>query len=239
MTLSIMPQPHGCGTRVRRRCEGEKISTLQAGWSTRWPPAASRSWTTRVLVVLALSDSEALAPTPLVSAGASWHSAISPEKKHFLRRPAPLSNARMAVLEKGCSLPDLGSAGFTLSTYNVLLPNSNDGWWIYKYYQKHVPMDQRAWSHRCKLTKSNILGSGGGADIVCVQETSADSFDADFEFMKDAGYDHVLHTKFRFRTATFFRRTKFELKGEKHGDRVSMCLRVCGVCESVSGHIVV
>ena len=125
----------------------------------------------------------------------------------------------MSVLEKGTPLPELGKAGFTLSTYNVLLPNSSDGWWIYKYYQKHVPMDQRTWAYRSQLAKTNILGSGGGADIVCVQETSADSFDDDFAFMKDAGYDHVLHTKFRFRTATFFRRDKLELRAEKHGDR--------------------
>jgi hypothetical protein len=52
-----------------------------------------------------------------------------------------------------------------------------------------------------------------------VQETSADSFDADFQLMKEAGYDYVLHTKFRFRTATFYRRSKFALINEKHGDR--------------------
>ncbi|CAN0135129.1 unnamed protein product, partial [Heterosigma akashiwo] len=33
-------------------------------------------------------------------------------------------------------------------SYNVLLPNSHDGWWIYKNYQKHVPRQHRAWGHR-------------------------------------------------------------------------------------------
>mmetsp|Transcript_26854 Transcript_26854/g.38543 ORF Transcript_26854/g.38543 Transcript_26854/m.38543 type:complete len:467 (+) Transcript_26854:267-1667(+) len=122
------------------------------------------------------------------------------------------------LLEKGNALPR-GSQGFTISTYNVLLPNSVDGWWIYKYYQKHVPMDQRTWEHRSELTKKNILGFGGGADIVCVQETSAESFDDDFNFLKEAGYNYVLHSKFRFRVATFFRKEKFILKCEKHGDR--------------------
>jgi hypothetical protein len=75
---------------------------------------------------------------------------------------------RMAVLPKGTSLVDLGASGFSLSTYNVLLPNSVDGWWIYKYYQKHVPMEQRMWPCRSELLKTNIL-NGGGADIVCVQ----------------------------------------------------------------------
>jgi hypothetical protein len=55
--------------------------------------------------------------------------------------------------------------------------------------------------------------------LYALQETSADSFDADFQFMKEAGYDYVLHTKFRFRTATFYRRSKFALINEKHGDR--------------------
>ncbi|CAN0297359.1 unnamed protein product [Ectocarpus sp. 12 AP-2014] len=58
------------------------------------------------------------------------------------------------------------------------------------------------------------------ADIVCVQEASAETFETDFDFMKDAGYDHVLHTKFRFRSATFFKTSRLELASEKHKDRV-------------------
>jgi mRNA deadenylase 3'-5' endonuclease subunit Ccr4 len=126
----------------------------------------------------------------------------------------------MAVLEKGSPWPELGASGFTLSTYNVLLPNSSDGWWIYKYYQRHVPREQRQWEQRSKLVQSNLIDSGGGeSDIVCLQELSADSFESDFAFMKKRGYESVLHTKFRFRTATFFKKDKFELKDEKHGDR--------------------
>ncbi|CAN0578042.1 unnamed protein product, partial [Ectocarpus sp. 12 AP-2014] len=33
-------------------------------------------------------------------------------------------------------------------------------------------------------------------------------------------YDHVLHTKFRFRSATFFKTSRLELASEKHKDRV-------------------
>ena len=44
-------------------------------------------------------------------------------------------------------------------------------------------------------------------------------FDDDFDFMLDMGYDHVLHKKFRFRCATFYRREKFELDREAHKDR--------------------
>jgi len=125
----------------------------------------------------------------------------------------------MTLLEKGAALPELGSNGFTISTYNVLLPNSKDGWWIFKYYQQSTKMEDREWAKRKTLLQTNILGNDGGADIVCVQETSADSFDEDFAFMKESGYDHVLHNKFRFRSATFFKQNKFDLKSEKHGDR--------------------
>ena len=127
----------------------------------------------------------------------------------------------MAVLEKGANWPELGATGFTLSTYNVLLPNSCDGWWIYKYYQAHVPRAERTWERRSRLLQSNILATEGkgGSDIVCLQELSSDSFENDFSFMTEAGYEKVLHQKFRFRTATFFKKDKFELKAEKHGDR--------------------
>ena len=169
-----------------------------------------------------LADSTGFAPAVADFGGPL----ATPTRSHPARRATSHSvPIRMIpVLDKSCALPELGTEGFTLSSYNVLLPNSSDGWWISKYYQSHVPTDQRAWPHRARLTKANVLGTSGGADIVCVQETSADSFESDFEFMAEAGYDHVLHSKFRFRTATFFRRDKFELKSEKHGDRTLVTL---------------
>ena len=169
-----------------------------------------------------LADSTGFAPAVADFGGPL----ATPTRSHPARRATSHSvPIRMIpVLDKSCALPELGTEGFTLSSYNVLLPNSSDGWWISKYYQSHVPTDQRAWPHRARLTKANVLGTSGGADIVCVQETSADSFESDFEFMAEAGYDHVLHSKFRFRTATFFKRDKFELKSEKHGDRTLVTL---------------
>lgn len=94
---------------------------LQAGWGTQLAPALA-TLRTYVLVVLALSSSaaSAFAPPPLAIR------TLPPRAAQSSNYPCP-GNARMTVLEKGSSLPDLGSAGFTLSTYNVLLPNSNDG----------------------------------------------------------------------------------------------------------------
>jgi len=93
-------------------------------------------------------------------------------------------------------------------------------------------MSARQWPHRHSLIKDRILQSN--ADIVCIQEADGETFDQDFEFMKEAGYDHVLHRKFRFRCATFYKREKFILENEAHKDRALVtALRSCnGVVES-------
>jgi len=106
---------------------------------------------------------------------------------------------------------------FSLMSWNILLPNSQDNWWCHKQYSSNVAMDKRQWEHRQSLIKERLLHSA--ADIVCIQEADGDTFDADFAFMKDNGYDHVLHKKFRFRCATFFLKDKFMLDREAHKDR--------------------
>mmetsp|Transcript_33344 Transcript_33344/g.42828 ORF Transcript_33344/g.42828 Transcript_33344/m.42828 type:complete len:536 (-) Transcript_33344:175-1782(-) len=116
------------------------------------------------------------------------------------------------------ALPDMEGDGFSVMSYNVLLPNSQDGWWIYKNYQKHVPAEHRRWPHRGSLLEQQLISSN--ADIICVQEASGDSFEEDFAFMKKAGYKHVLHKKYRFRCATFWKASSFELNYEAHKDRV-------------------
>ncbi|CAN0358048.1 unnamed protein product, partial [Scytosiphon promiscuus] len=116
--------------------------------------------------------------------------------------------------------------GITVLSFNVLLPNGNDGWWMYKVRlpaledesQPHVPEHHRVWSYRKSLIREYLLNKD--ADVVCVQEASAETFEEDFDFMKTAGYDCVLHSKFRFRSATFFKTTRLELACEKHKDRV-------------------
>lgn len=52
-------------------------------------------------------------------------------------------------------------------------------------YQPHVPEEHRAWPFRQALMKDYLLQKG--ADVVCIQEASAETFEADFKFMKDAG----------------------------------------------------
>ncbi|CAM9774404.1 unnamed protein product, partial [Sphacelaria rigidula] len=147
-----------------------------------------------------------------------------------LARTSTAQQMMMGVTERNASkdlieilppreqLPHMGDEGLTVVSFNVLLPNGKDGWWIYKSYQPHVPEEHRTWPYRQALMKDYLLKMD--ADIVCIQEASAETFDADFGFMKEAGYDSVLHSKFRFRSATFFKTSKLELACEKHKDRV-------------------
>ena len=55
--------------------------------------------------------------------------------------------------------------------------------------------------------------------VLLAQECAAQSFEEDFSFMKDAGYSFALHSKLRFRTATFWRDSKFELVSQHDKDR--------------------
>lgn len=106
---------------------------------------------------------------------------------------------------------------FSILSWNILLPNSQDNWWNHKMYSSWVPMDKREWSHRQNLIRERLLLSE--ADIICIQEADGNTFEQDFAFMKRAGYEHCLHRKFRFRCATFFKSDKFVLEQEAHKDR--------------------
>ena len=106
-----------------------------------------------------------------------------------------------------CSqLPQLADRGFSLLSLNVLLPNSVDGWWIYKMYGPGVPRAATAWDARSVLLRDLVLEAD--ADVVAFQETSAESFTTDFGWMIDAGYDFELHAKGRMRPATFWKRAR-------------------------------
>ena len=127
------------------------------------------------------------------------------------------------------SLPRLSAAGFSIISFNVLLPNSQDGWWLYKYYDGDVPLATTEWPARSKLLADRLLGAD--ADIVLLQECCADSFDTDWSFLLDAGYESALYSKGRMRPATFWKKDRMALcdaagepvneppAGMLHGDR--------------------
>jgi mRNA deadenylase 3'-5' endonuclease subunit Ccr4 len=110
----------------------------------------------------------------------------------------------------------------SILSYNVLLPNSEDGWWTYKMYLPPLPEDkqfQSSWNYRRDLLRQRIKLMN--ADVVCLQEISPKSFKSDFAFMEELGYDGMeLFKNGRFRPATFWKTSQVELAAPAvHKDR--------------------
>lgn len=130
--------------------------------------------------------------------------------------------AACQYLVSPATLPRIPDALSVLS-YNVLLPNSQDGWWNYKMYLPPLGPDQKAfstWQYRKSLLRERI--GLIDADVVCLQEVSPLSFEEDFAFMTDdLGYDGVeIFRKGRFRPATFWKKDRVELANPaQHKDR--------------------
>ncbi len=107
-------------------------------------------------------------------------------------------------------------------SYNVLLPNSMDGWWNYKMYDPTASYDIdtiSTWEYRRDLIKKRI--ELVNPDVVALQEVSPDSFHEDFSFMGELGYDGVeMFKRGRFRPATFWRSSKCKIASPPvHKDR--------------------
>ena len=102
------------------------------------------------------------------------------------------------------SLPD---PSLSVLSYNVLLPNSVDGWWNYKMYNPPLSPENEymsTWDYRKDLLRNRIAQVC--ADVVCLQEVAPSSFEDDFAFMAELGYDgHEMFRKGRFRPATFWK----------------------------------
>lgn len=127
----------------------------------------------------------------------------------------------VAHLVSPATLPTSVVGQLSVLSYNVLLPNSIDAWWTYKMYLPPLMADDctSSWDYRRDLLKQRI--GLINADIVCLQEVSPASFQSDFEFMKELGYDECeLFKKGRFRPATFFKTSRCTLASPAvHKDR--------------------
>ena len=113
------------------------------------------------------------------------------------------------LLPADTALPALGQAGFSLLSLNVMLPNSFDGWWLYKMYPPSVMEEAHPWRARRALLKEQLLTAD--ADVVCLQETCAASFESDFDFLFEAGYAASISSKGRMRPATLWKTSRFML----------------------------
>jgi len=103
----------------------------------------------------------------------------------------------------------------SLLSYNILLPNSIEGWWIPKCFVQGTPQEARTWKSRKEKLENQLLTAR--ADIICIQEAAASSFNEDFSALFQAGYEAVLHQKNNlFRCATFFRTEKLTLISTRH-----------------------
>lgn len=84
-------------------------------------------------------------------------------------------------------------------------------------YNPPIPEDRQhvtSWDFRQSLLEERIRSAD--ADVVCFQEVSPESFEQDFQFMQELGYDGVeLFRKGRFRPATFWKTDRV-----KHTDSV-------------------
>jgi hypothetical protein len=119
--------------------------------------------------------------------------------------------------------PAPGLPSLSVVSYNVLLPNSQDGWWNFKMYNPPLLEEKdwhiSSWDYRRDLIRERIQTID--ADVVCLQEIAPESFQDDFAFMSDLGYDgSELYKKGRFRPATFWKTSHCALASAAvHKDR--------------------
>lgn len=118
------------------------------------------------------------------------------------------------VFEAGTKLPGRDECAISIVSYNVLLPNSVDGWWIPKYYRKDG--EHTTWQARQALLRGQM--STVSADIACFQECCDDSFASDFAFMADLGYNMLKHEKRQQQGSpgTFWKKDRVELVKAAH-----------------------
>ena len=99
-----------------------------------------------------------------------------------------------------------------VASWNVL----SNWWYVYKYYNHSIAKTKKNWPHRKELTKQYIRKLN--ADILTLQEINPNSFDEDFCFMRELGYDGIMEDSKNkwMRCAIYFRRSKIALIQADH-----------------------
>lgn len=113
------------------------------------------------------------------------------------------------------------SYGVSILSYNILLPNSLEGGWMYKMYSPRHNIDPKSttWESRKELLRRDIRDAN--CDIVCLQEVCFESWQTDFDFMIELGYDgKEIFRRSMFRPATFWKTSRVEIiQQPSHRDR--------------------
>ena len=103
----------------------------------------------------------------------------------------------------------------SLMSYNILLPNSQAGWWVYKYYHPSIPLKHRTWEARKKLLAAQIPRT---VDVFTFQECAVETYIDDLDFLSET---HALlcHKRARIAMVTAWKKDRFELVAEYHLNR--------------------
>lgn len=143
----------------------------------------------------------------------------------------------MNIIPYGAPLPR-SNDDLSIISYNILLPNNSEGWWIPKCFPPQTPLAHRKWPHR----KQKILNflHNTNADFICLQEVAQSSWKEDFQELWNNGYAGVIHKKNNlFRCATFFKSTFYTVLETRHAFRslVHFCKGPQGTFGVINVHL--
>ncbi|GMI17051.1 hypothetical protein TrLO_g9626 [Triparma laevis f. longispina] len=111
-----------------------------------------------------------------------------------------------------------GTKSIKIMSWNILLPNSDDGWWTFKNYCPETPQSCREWPYR--QAKIQEVCETEAASIICFQEAGERSYVTDFAFLEgDGGYVYEVADKGRMRCMTFYKDDEYEKLFSVNKDR--------------------
>ena len=103
----------------------------------------------------------------------------------------------------------------SLMSYNILLPNSEQGWWVNKYYHPEVPLQDRSWESRKKLLIEQLPTS---VDLFALQECALETYETDLDFLSQT-HTLLCHKRARIAMVTAWKTDRFELLADYHLNR--------------------